>query len=99
MKFSLPKRFTKGQLELQKIIEDKVGLQTILEYQVNEYYIDIYCRECNIGFEFDGPFHSKNRDIKRDKEILDSKGIKIFRVTDLKDPELISKIMEFIDNG
>jgi very-short-patch-repair endonuclease len=86
MKFSLPIRFTKGQLALQKIIEKEIGLQTILEYEAGDYLIDIFCPECNVGFEFDGPFHGKRRDSKRDKEILEQHKIFIFRVKDLKDP-------------
>jgi very-short-patch-repair endonuclease len=92
----LPTRFTKGQLQLEKIIKE-VGLETILEYERGPYKIDIFCNEVNKGFEYDGIGHHKNRDKKRDQYILDNFGIKIMRVTDLKDPDLKAKIKEFAD--
>jgi len=93
----LPTRFTKGQLQLEKIIKE-IGLQTILEQEFGYYKVDIFCPEVNKGFEYDGIGHHKNRDMKRDQWILDNFKVKIFRVTNLKDPDLIKEIKEFIDN-
>ena len=93
----LPTRFTKGQLQLEKIINN-LGLGTILEYEVGNYKIDVLIADTmKHGIEYDGIGHHKNRDKKRDQWILDNFGIKILRIKNLKDLDLISTIKNFID--
>jgi very-short-patch-repair endonuclease len=89
-------RYTKGQLELQKIIEKDIGLQTILEWHVEPYFLDIFLPELNKAVEYDGWGHGKNRDKKRDKEILEKYGIEILRIKTLKDPMLLDMLKEFL---
>jgi len=89
------KRFTAGQMELQKIITS-LGIETILEKQVGNYIIDIYLPEVNRGVEFDGPKHSKKRDKNRDAWIKDNFGIEIFRVKDIRRLDLKDELVEFI---
>jgi very-short-patch-repair endonuclease len=97
MRSRLPIRYTKGQLALQKIIEKEIGLQTILEYPVGDYSLDIFLPELgDRAVEFDGPLHGKRRDAKRDQIILEQSGIKIMRVKDLKDPDLLESLREFL---
>ena len=76
---SIPKRFTKGQIFLERIL-NKLGFQTVLEYSVGLYYIDIFVPELNLGIEFEGMGHFKRRDAKRDKEIFNNSGIRIARI-------------------
>ena len=96
MKNSLKTRFTKPQLDLQKHIEKEIGLETILEYPADKFFLDIYCPEINCGVEYDGPFHHKNKDIKRDAIILETCKIKIFRITDLKDKDQLEELKKFL---
>ena len=62
---------------------NKLGFQTVLEYQVGEYFLDVFVGELNTAFEYDGPWHglSKKHDIKRD-EWLKQQGISVIRVND-----------------
>lgn len=95
MKAEIPTKFTRGQLDLNKIIQ-KLGFQTIMEYEIGGYVIDIYLPNFNLGVEFDGIFHWRRRDEKRDRYLEEQFGIKTLRVTDLKNKELEEKIREFI---
>ena len=90
------KKFTDGAERLEKFINE-MGFETIPEYTVGQYSIDIYLPEFNLGVEYDGPMHgmSKKRDQKRDKEILDEHGIAIMRVRQIT-PDLNDAILEFI---
>ena len=89
------KRFTAGQMKLQEIITS-LGMETILEYQVGCYIIDIYLPEVNKGVEFDGPKHAKKRDKKRDIWVKENFDIDIFRVTDVRRLDLKDELIEFI---
>jgi very-short-patch-repair endonuclease len=99
-------RFTAGQLKLQHIIES-IGLETILEKMIGGYIVDIYLPEFEVtsedkiisgkAVEFDGPFHHKKRDNKRDNYLLNEFGVKILRVKDVNDPDLKAKIEEFLN--
>ena len=95
---SIPKRFTKGQLKLEKLL-NTLGFQTVLEYEAGQYFIDIYIPEISLGVEFDGMGHFKRRDVKRDKEILDNLGIKIIRIKEreLNEKAIQDKINEVIE--
>ena len=68
---------------LLESILNKLGFQTVLEYQVGDYFCDIFVPEISIGFEYDGPWHglSKKHDAKRD-EWLKQQGIPVIRVND-----------------
>lgn len=75
----VPKQYTKGQLKLEKILNG-LGYQTVLEYEVGQYYLDCMVPELSIGFEYDGPYHlDKKKDAKRDKAIGEA-GYKVIRV-------------------
>ena len=94
MAHTIPTRFTKGQMDLQKYIESK-GLQTILEYKVEPFILDIFLPELNKAVEYDGkPFHGKRRDEKRDKYILETYKIQIFRYKSEEDKEELNKFLE-----
>lgn len=92
-----PKRLTKGQLELEKII-NSLGFEIILEKEFGNYRIDLFLPELNKGIEFDGIGHLKKRDKKRDEFIKDNFGVEILRIKDLKDSELKNKVLEFINS-
>ncbi len=49
-----------------------------------------------MAFEYDGPMHSKKRDSKRDQYLFNHYGLRIMRVTDLKDPSLKQSIIDFV---
>jgi very-short-patch-repair endonuclease len=89
------KQYTKGQMELEKIIND-LGMQTVLEYHVGDYIIDIFLPETNQGVEFDGPVHNKKHDARRDAWLLENYNIKIYRVSDLRDGGLKQNLINFI---
>lgn len=93
------KRFTKEQMQLQRIIEE-MGFQTILEYPAGDYAIDCFLPELGIGLEWDGPLHktSKKRDKGRDAIILSELGYNIIRVKDFSSEsveELKAEILSF----
>ena len=94
MKFAR-KRFTDGQMKLQKIIED-LGFETILERKFGDYSVDIFLPSENKAIEYDGVGHYKKRDRKRDQILLGSYGIIVLRIRDLKDEEILNKITTFI---
>jgi very-short-patch-repair endonuclease len=96
VKNQLYPKFTAPQISLEKIIRE-IGLETELEYPVGKYSLDIYCPEINKAVEYDGWGHHKNRDEKRDKEILEKFGISIFRIKNLKDEEAIKELKIFLE--
>jgi len=61
---------------------NRLGLEVIPEYKVGTYYIDCYCPELGVGFEYDGPWHnfSKKKDARRDRWIEKEASIKIIRI-------------------
>lgn len=91
------KKFTNEQIKLQRILTE-MGFETILEYVVGKYSIDIFCPELNLGFEYDGPMHSlsKKKDISRDSEIFVDYGIRIMRIWKMPS-DIKETIMEFIE--
>jgi len=91
-------KYTAGQMKLEKIVND-LGFQTVLEYEVGSYSLDLFIPEMHVGIEFDGPFHWKKRDAKRDAIIFEMEGISILRISDIKDKALKSKIETFILSG
>ena len=94
----IKRRFTKGQMRLQKLLES-MGFETILEHPVGDYTIDIFLSSGeNAGFEFDGPWHFAKRDKNRDRRIKDEFGIPIMRITekDLAKEDLREEILEWL---
>lgn len=75
------KRETAPARKLETIL-NRLGLEVILEYKVGNYYIDCFCPELGVGFEYDGPWHnfSRKRDAKRDVWIEKEANIKILRI-------------------
>jgi very-short-patch-repair endonuclease len=91
------KRYTNEQMRLQKILRE-MGFETILEYAVKDYSIDIYLPEFNLGIEYDGPMHSlsKKRDANRDYDIFMETGIRLMRIRKT-DADTKKAIMNFIE--
>lgn len=83
------KRFTEEQIKIEKIIND-LGLETILEYPVDRFFIDCFVKDCNVGVEWDGPMHklSKKKDKDRDSIILNAGIRSIIRISSFS-PESI----------
>ena len=76
---NIPKQFTQGEIRLNKILNE-LGYQTISQYQIGEYTLDIFCLELYLGFEFDGYGHFSRRDKKRDDIIYKETGIRVIRI-------------------
>ena len=89
--------YTKGQLKLQKTLED-LGFAVDLEEPFHIYRIDCYVKEFHLGLEFDGLQHgfSKKRDAKRDLFLMENFKLPILRVTDKKG-YIVKDITDFID--
>jgi very-short-patch-repair endonuclease len=51
----------------------------------------------NLGVEFDGPFHHKHRDARRDRWILEFVKIKVFRYKTEEDNEELKKFLGVTD--
>ena len=84
-------------MQLQKILRE-MGFETILEYAVKDYSIDIYLPEFNLGIEYDGPMHSlsKKKDANRDYEIFIDTGIRLMRIKKIES-DTKKAIMDFIE--
>lgn len=94
------KRFTGGQLKLEKILNE-LGFSTILELEVDIYRVDVYVPELKVAFEYDGKgYHTKKRDAARDAAIKDI-GIHVIRIVDknLNREYVKQRIAEEIDEG
>jgi len=89
--------YTKGQLKLQKVLQD-LGFAVDLEEPFHIYRIDCYVKEFHLGFEFDGRFsHSwKKRDEKRDSFLMENFKLPVLRITDKKG-YTVKDITDFID--
>ena len=75
---------TKGQLRLEKLL-NQLGFETILEYRLGPYSVDIFLAEQGIAVEFDGPSHGlrKKKDAERDKELVETYRVsKVIRITE-----------------
>ena len=89
------KRFTGGQMKLEKILND-LGFSTVLELEIDNYRVDVFVPELKCCFEFDGKgYHMKRHDRERDKQITEVSGFKVIRVDDDNlNPEYIKKRIE-----
>lgn len=78
---SQAKRFTGGQMKLEKILND-LGFSTVLELEIEEYRVDVFVPELKCCFEHDGKgFHMKRRDQYRDSRIKELTGYKVIRIS------------------
>lgn len=69
----------------QAVVErwlNEAGYESSQERVIGRHTIDIFLDRKNIGIEVDGPWHYHKRDAKRDKELLDKFGVRIFRIKD-----------------
>ena len=91
-------KYTNMQLSVEKIMNE-LGFQTVLEYEVGNYSIDIYIPELNLAVEVDGFGHYKKRDVKRDAKVLEISGMKTLRIKpkDLKKEIINQKISEMFN--
>ena len=97
---SQSKRFTKGQMKLEKILND-LGFSTVLELEIGQYRVDVFIPELKCIFEYEGKgYHMKRRDKIRDTEIKEMSGYQIIRVFGKNlNPEYIKQqIAEKFDN-
>jgi len=94
------KRFTAGQMKLEKILND-LGFSTVLELEIGNYRVDVFSPELRCIFEYDGRgYHMKRRDKVRDAEIKEISGYQIIRVSgkDLNPEYIKQQIAEKFDN-
>lgn len=78
---------TKPHLRLAEILAS-LGFRVLKEVNFGTFFIDCYTSEFHLGFEADGPYHSKGKDKKRDKFLLESFKLPILR---LKNDVLMAK--------
>jgi len=93
------KRFTGGQMKLEKILND-LGFSTVLELEIDNYRVDVFVPELKLCVEFDGKgYHMKKHDRERDKHITEVSGFKVIRVNgdNLNTEYIKKKIEEEID--
>lgn len=76
----LPTAFTAGHRRLLRML-DGIGLDVQAERGFGPYCVDAYCVEVHVAFEFDGPLHSRTRDVKRDRWLLEEAGLPVMRLT------------------
>jgi very-short-patch-repair endonuclease len=74
------------------MILNELGFQTVLEMEFGPFRADIYVPELKCIFEYDGPFHSKKKDKKRDETILESFSVETIRIKG--DKELKLKLVQ-----
>ena len=68
------------------------------EYGVDNYSLDIYLPEMNLGVEVDGPQHNKKKDRARDEKIMDKWGIPVVRIkVGTRKEEALEAILEYAD--
>lgn len=77
----MQKSDTLPERRLENIL-NRLGLEVVPQYRVGKYFIDCYCPEIGIGFEYDGPWHSftGKRDVQRDEWIEREGSIKVVRI-------------------
>jgi very-short-patch-repair endonuclease len=94
------KRFTGGQMKLEKLLNE-LGFQTVLELEIENYRVDIFVPELNCIFEYDGKgYHSKRKDKERDEVLLGMGYITIRVAGDNLNPEYLKQqIAEKIDGA
>ena len=73
-----------------------LGLLYTEEYGLDNYSLDIYLPEMNLGVEVDGPQHNRKRDRARDEIIMDKGGITIVRIkVGTRKAEALEAILEY----
>lgn len=61
---------------------EEAGFACSNEHSIPPYYsLDIYLKDYHVAVEIDGPHHSRPRDAKRDRIMLEVWGIPTFRVS------------------
>mgnify|MGYP005834554647 CR=1 FL=1 len=89
-------KYTNGQLKIYDIVQD-LGFSADLEVEFAPYVVDIYIHEVHVAIEFDGHFHWKKRDARRDKELFDVYFLPVLRLTkEFPKMEVKKKILGFI---
>jgi very-short-patch-repair endonuclease len=84
---------------IEKVL-DEIGLNYESEYSLPPFTIDIMLPEYWLGIEIDGPYHTKSKDQKRDKYLLEHYGLYLlrFRNKDRQSKEEIeAAVLDIID--
>ena len=81
---------------------ESLGFQVISEQPFGKYFLDCCIQEDgkDFGFEFDGPWHMKSRDLERDAWILENCSVPIMRIRgkDFRNVELLKeRIVKFVE--
>lgn len=85
-----------------------IGFYVTEELPVGKYFLDCYLKDGHLGFEADGPTHSRmksaiKKDAARDAWILENAGIPIMRITadalmkKSMEANVIASIQSFMD--
>lgn len=70
---------TKPHLKLEEILQD-MGYLVEKEVEFGGFFLDCYLPKLHLGFEADGPFHAKNRDMRRDSFLMEKFKLPILRI-------------------
>lgn len=95
---------TAPQLELQAFLSD-LGLTVCEEWPIGQFFVDVFCEEALVGFEYDGdPYHRTDGQLRRDREreawIWENAAIPILRIRaeDMKDRvALAARVLAFVE--
>ena len=95
---------TAPQLELQAFLSD-LGLTVCEEWPIGQFFVDVWCDEGWVGFEYDGAaYHTtdgqQHRDRERETWLRDNAGVELLRVTpeQLRDKEdLTDRVTTFLE--
>ena len=105
MKVEFSGEITRPHKVLHKIIQD-MGFQVVNNSEFDNYKIDCFIPELNIGVEADGVLYHKfkKKDRERDQYIFNKFNIPILRISEKllvgkSNEEVIELIKEFIDNN
>ena len=77
-------RLGKHEKRILDKVEKKYNIKIIRQYHIKEigYFVDGYCKETNTVYEIDEKPKTKERDIKREKEIKEELNCKFIRIKD-----------------
>lgn len=79
---------------------ERSGVEVMDEVVFPPYQVDVYVPAFHVAIEADGPQHSERRDEKRDKMLLETYHLPVFRVTpeELADWDAtFERLVEFFD--
>ena len=77
----MPRKGT-NETKILNEIEEKNNVKIMRQYEILGYFIDGYCKETNTVYEIDEKPKTKERDIRREKEIIHKLNCKFIRIKD-----------------